>query len=212
MKATLFAILLVIGLAFFTTQMYAQHEHPTGNMPMESDADAHSGHEMHSDAEKPVSDKARCAFEGMMMKKSAMASMEHGDETVYFCNEAQKKMFQKDPKKYVKKIAVGTHHITMNSLTTKEYMDMMNSMGMGKMMKKGAPNDTHWISAYLDVHGQPMELAGITAKITTPGGKTTLKELEYNKMMKAYTGRLSLIESGKYKLSLLLESSGIEMP
>ena len=210
MKATLLAILLVIGLAISTTQMYAQHEHPTGDMPeghtMKSDADARS------DEEKPASDKARCAFEGMMMKKSAMASMEHGDETLYFCNEAQKEMFQKDPEKYVKKIAVGTHHITMNSLTIKEYMDMMNSMGMSKMMKKGDPNDTHWISAYLDVHGEPMELAGITAKLTTPGGKTTLKELKYDKMMKAHTGRLSLIESGKYKLSLLLESSGIEMP
>ena len=78
--------------------------------------------------------------------------------------------------------------------------------------EEGDPNDTHWISAYLDVHGQPMELAGITAKITAPDGKTTLKELKYSKMLKTYTGGLSLLQSGKYKLSLLLESSGIEMP
>ena len=83
---------------------------------------------------------------------------------------------------------------------------------MGSMMKKGDANETHWIGAYLDVHGQPTELAGITAKITAPDGKTTLKELQYNKMLKTYTGRLSLLQSGNYKLSLLLESSGIEMP
>jgi len=210
MKSTWLATLMIIGLVAFTTLTSAQEhdhssmsEHPTSEPSM-------SGHDMHSNAEKSVSDKARCAIEGMMMKKSVMKPLEHGDETLYFCSEAQKAMFQKVPKRYLKKLTVGHNQVLMNTLTMKEYMDMMKSMGMGRMMKKPGANDTHWISTYLDVDGQPVELSGITAKIVTPGGKTVLQELKYDKMMKTYTGNLSLPESGKYKISLLLESSATE--
>ncbi len=205
MKLTWLATLMIIGLVAFTTLTSAQEhdsmsEHPTSEGSM-------SGHDMGSSAEKSVSDKARCAIEGMMMKKTAMVPMEHGDETLYFCNEEQKAMFQKAPKRYLKKLTVGNYQVLMNTLTMKEYMDMM-----GRMAKKAGANDTHWISTYLDVDGKPVELSGITAKIITPGGKTVFKKLTYDKMLKAYTGNLSLPGSGKYKVSLLLESSATEMP
>ena len=142
-----------------------------------------------------------------MMKKSAMVPLEHGEETLYFCNEVQKTAFQKNPKQYLKKIPMGHHHIAMNTLTIKEYVDTM-----GSMAEKGGPNDTHWVSAYLDVDGNTIELPSITVKLIAPNGNATLQELKYNKMLKTYTGNLSLLESGDYKLSLLLESQGITMP
>ncbi len=212
MKSTWLATLMIIGLVAFTTLTSAQEhdhssmsEHPTSEPSM-------SGHDMHSSAEKSVSDKARCAYDSMMMKKTAMMPLKHGDETLYFCNEEQKTAFQKSPKRHLKKLAFGHHHILMNTLTMKEYMGMMQSMGMGRMMKKAGANDTHWVSAYLIVDEQSVELPGITAKIVTPGGKAVFQELKYDKMMKSYTGNLSLPGSGKYKVSLLLESSATEMP
>lgn len=213
MKAKWFAALLVIGLVIFIGHLNAE-EHPHGMGESEEHPHGMKEHDenTHSDTKKSNSDKARCAFEGMMMNKSAMVALKHGDETLYFCTESQKAAFQKSPKKYIKKLAIGEHHINMNTLTMKEYRDMMEDMGMAKMMKKSDPNDTHWISAYIDVEGHSVELAGMTVKVTTPKGKTKLEELKYDKMMKTFTGNLSLLESGKYKISLLLESSEITMP
>lgn len=208
MKANWLATLMIIGLIAFTfiVQAGAQEhdhssmsEHPT------------SSHTMESGTEKSVSDKARCAYDGMMMKKTAMVPLKHGEETLYFCNEEQKAIFQKAPKRYLKKLAIGNQHILMNTLTMKEYMGMMGSMGMGRMAKKGGASDTHWISAYL-VSEHPADLAGIAVKVVSPNGKTAFQELKYDKMMKTYAGNISLLESGKYKVSLLLESSATEMP
>ena len=222
MKASCLATLLVIGLAGFSlaTQLYAQeHDHSAHSMEADKaqggddhSADVSAGHSMESDQKKSSSDKARCAYDGMMMKKSAMVPMEHGEETLYFCSEEQKAIFEKDPKRYLKKLPIGHHHVLMNMLTMKEYMDMMEGMGMGKMAKKAGHDDTHWVGAYAIVGGHSVEVAGMTVKIVSPGGKTTLKELEYDKMMKTYTGNLSLSESGEYKLSVLLESAAVLVP
>ena len=54
----------------------------------------HSMHSMYHSANKEASDKARCAYDGMMMKAEAMKEMKHGDETLYFCNEEQMMAFQ----------------------------------------------------------------------------------------------------------------------
>lgn len=144
-----------------------------------------------------------------MMKKSSMVPMKHGDETLYFCSEGQKEMFQKSPKRYLKKIKMhGQTMFLMNVLTTKEYTGMMESMGMGKMMKKSGPNDTHWLSVYLAGEHE-MELPGLAVKVVSASGKTKLQGLKYDKMMKAYTGNVSLLESGEYKLSVLVESAAV---
>jgi len=207
MKATWLVTLLVIGLTSlsFATQLYAQHEHPGEKM----EGHEHPGQAMESDKPKASSDKARCALEGMMMKKSSMVPMKHGDETLYFCSEGQKEMFQKSPKRYLKKIKMhGQTMFLMNVLTTKEYTGMMESMGMGKMMKKSGPNDTHWLSVYLAGEHE-MELPGLAVKVVSASGKTKLQGLKYDKMMKAYTGNVSLLESGEYKLSVLVESAAV---
>ena len=222
MKASCLATLLVIGLASFslTAQLYAQeHDHSAHSMEAnkEQGGDDHSahvssGHSMESDKKKSSSDKVRCAYDGMMMKKSAMVPMEHGHETLYFCSEEQNAVFEKNPKRHLKKLPIGHHHVFMNTLTVKEYMDMMEGMGMGKMAKKAGPSDTHWVSAYFIARGHSVEVPGMTVKIVSPGGKTSLKELRYDKMMKTYIGNLSLPESGEHKLSVLLESSAVIVP
>lgn len=168
----------------------------------------HSSHSMEAETK---TDMVRCAYDGMMMKASAMVSMKHGDETMYFCNKEQMEAFHKSPKKYLRKMNVGGLHVLMNVLTMKEYMDMMKNMGMGMMAKMGDPNDTHWVNVYL-ASEQPVELSGIAVKLVAPGGKTSFKDLKYDKMMKGYTGKLSFLESGKYKLHALVGMPGIEMP
>lgn len=200
MKAIWLVTLLIIGLAVFSfaTQIYAQGDH--------------SMHDMGSDKSKASSDKARCAIEGMMMKKSSMVDMEHGDETLYFCSEGQKAMFQKSPKRFLKKIKMhGQTMLLMNVLTMKEYMGMMKSMGMEKMMKKSGPDDTHWLNVYL-AEGHEVELSGLAVKIVSASGKTKFQGLKYDKMMKTYTGNVSLLESGEYKLSVLVETAAVAMP
>ena len=195
MKTIWLITTLIIGLVTFSAfaQMEGhQHEQPAHSM-------------------EKSTDKARCAYDGMQMKASAMVSMEHGDETLYFCNEEQMKAFHKSPKKYLKKAAIGDLHVLMNVLTVKEYMGMMQSMGMGGMVKMGDKKATHWINVYLASEESPT-LSGIAVKVVASNGEASFKELEYNKMMKGYTGQLALPESGKYKLHALLGLPGIEMP
>ncbi len=216
MKATWLVTLLIIALAssLFVAELYAQHDHSAHSMEADKEESGgdHSMHNMESGKSETSSDKARCALEGMMMKKAMMVPMEHGDETLYFCSEGQKDVFEKSPKRYLKKVKIhGQTMFLMNVLTTKEYMDMMESMGMGKMAKKGGPNDTHWLSAYL-VGEHQMELSGLAVKAVSASGKTSFQELKYDKMMKTYTGNVSLLESGEYKLGLLVESEAIVVP
>lgn len=201
MKTIWLVTLLVVGLATFTivAQVSAQHEHPTGSM-----------HSMESSMQGHSTDKARCAYDGMQMKTSAMVPMKHGDQTLYFCNEEQKAAFQKNPERYLKKVAIGKIHAFMHVLTMKEYMDMMGNMGMGKMAKMDNPNNTHRLSIYLAEEPQE-KLAGITVKVIAPDGKASFHELKYDKMMKSYVGSFSFLESGKYKVSLLLGSPEIDI-
>lgn len=195
MKTIWLITTLIIGLVTFSA--FAQME------AHQSDQPAHS-------MEKST-DKVRCAYDGMLMKASAMVSMKHGDETLYFCNEEQMQAFQKSPKRYLKKAAIGDLHVLMNVLTVKEYMDMMQSMDMGGMVKMGDEKATHWINVYLASEESPT-LSGIAVKVVEPNGEASFKELEYSKMMKGYTGQLALPEGGKYKLHSLLGLPGIEMP
>ncbi len=98
-------------ISAFVLVVYAQHEH---GMEME-----HGGKAL---------DKARCAIEGMEMKKSAMVKMEHHGGTLYFCSKEQMEMFKKNPTKYLKVISIGDVDININILTMKEHMDVMETM------------------------------------------------------------------------------------
>jgi hypothetical protein len=125
------------------------------------------GHGMEMRHEGQTSDKARCAIDGMEMKKSAMVKMEIPNSTrnnarlrlsgefgygstLYFCSQKQMEMFQKNPQKYLRIVSIGDVDANINILTMKEYRDMMNDMGMGSMMNmEDMDKATHYISAYL---------------------------------------------------------------
>ena len=54
-------------------------------------------------AEKKVGEEFTCPIDGMRMKVTEQTpTAEYQGETYYFCNEADKQAFLKDPKQYVK--------------------------------------------------------------------------------------------------------------
>ncbi len=201
MKFIGLTIILVFGLAIFA--IFADFN---GNAVAQTGS-SHQGHSMQAmgkSAQKQNSDTGRCAYDGMLMMKSMMVPLKQGDETLYFCNEDQKKAFQKSPERYLKKVAVGNTYAFLNVLTMKEYTDMMG-------MKRENQNDTHWLSAYLDGNPQ-VKVSGIAVKVTTPDGKVSFQELKYDNMMKTYAGNFSFPEGKKYKVQLLLETPEIDVP
>lgn len=211
MKANWLFTLAIIGLVSSSFAISYAQEHSGMNMKS-MEMGEHDQSTMQSmEKGASTSDKVHCAYDGMMMKKSAMMSMKHGEETLYFCNKEQMDAFQKSPKRYLKKVNIGRTPLLMNVLTMKEYKDVMENMGMGKMMKKPGANDTHWLSVYLAGEHE-MELPGFAVKVVSPKGKTEFQELKLDKMMKTYTGNVSLLESGEYKLSLLMASPEITVP
>ena len=87
---------------------------------------------------------------------------------------------------------------------------MMASMGMEKMAKVKDPNATHYLSVHL-AKEVPVEIQGVVAKVTAADGQASFHELSYDKMMKSYTGNLSLLKAGKHRISLLFASSEVEL-
>jgi len=196
MKSAFLLIIFVTALSIFTLgvlpQMgFTQHHQATQSMDL--------------NIQKRDLDTARCAYDGMLMMKSMMVSLKQDNETLYFCNEEQKKAFQKNPKAYLKKVSIGKIHAFLNILNIKEYSRMM---GIKKMENQ---NDTHWFSAYLADDPQ-LKISGITVGIISPDGKASYQELKFDNMMKTYTGNFSLPEGKKYKIKLLLETPEIEVP
>ncbi len=208
MKSTWLVTLLILGLATFAAIAQMQEMQEMQEMQGSDSKGSTRKGDMQSSG---MSDKARCAYDGMLMKTSAMVPMKHGDATLYFCNEEQMNAFRKHPERYLKKIMIGNTHAFMHVLTIKEYKDMMQNMGMGKMVKIKDPNATHHLVAYL-AEEPSVKAGGLAVKIAEPDGKTSFRELTYDKMIKSYVGNVSLIKNGKYKLNLLLASSEIMLP
>lgn len=46
---------------------------------------------------------AKCAVDGMLMNKADMLAFSYKEKTYYVCGEEEKKMFLKNPDKYLKK-------------------------------------------------------------------------------------------------------------
>ena len=202
MKLMGLTIILISGLAVFA--MFMEFH---GNAAAQT-GDPHQGHSMQgmgSSAKKSGSDTDRCAYDGMLMMKSMMVPLKQGNETLYFCSEEQKKAFQKDSARYLKKIAIGNTNAFLHVLTMKEYNGMM---GIKKAEKQ---DETHWLSAYLADDSQ-VKVSGITVKVIAPDGKASYQELKYDNMMKTYAGNFSLPEGKKYKIQLLLETPEIDVP
>ena len=200
-------------ISAFMLVVYAQH-----GMEMRE-------HGMETMHEGQASDKARCAIDGMEMKKSAMVEMEHHGRTLYFCSQEQMEMFKKDPTKHLRVISIGDVDVNINILTMKEYMDVMETMGMGDMMKmEGMDKATHYISAYLTdkktgisiaVHsvdknsGKKTEKFKIQIVITSPDGKVQKPQMKFVDMMKYHAAGFNLAKSGNYKIKVILEAADI---
>ncbi len=191
-------------ISTFALVVYAQHD-----MEMKE-------HGMEMKHEGQASDKARCAIEGMDMKKSAMVKMEHHGGTLYFCSKEQMEMFKKNPTKYLKVISIGDVNVNINILTMKEHKDIMDAMGMGGMMKmEGMGKATHYISAYLTDKKTGASIAthsvdNIQIVITSPDGKVQKPQMKFVDMMKYHAAGFNLAKSGNYKIKVILEAADIE--
>jgi len=201
----LFTTMFIISA--FVLVAYAQHDH---NMDM-----GEHGMEMKGE-------KARCAIEGMEMKKSAMVKMEHHDRTLYFCSKKEMEKFTKNPTKYLRVISIGDVDVNINILTMKEYKDVMNSMGMGGMMKmEKTGKATHHISAYLTdrktgtsipayAADKKTEKFKIRIVIISPDGKVQKPLMKFDKMMKYHASPFNLKKGANYKIKVILEAPNVE--
>ena len=207
---------IVIISTFVGLVAYAQHTH-----------DMESGeHGMEMMHEEQSSDKARCAIDGMEMKKSAMVEMEHHGRMLYFCSKKQMEIFKKNPTKYLKVVSIGDVDVNVNILTMKEYKDMMNAMGMGGMMKmEGMDKATHYISAYLTDKktgasipaysmdkntGEKTENFKIQVVIISPDSKVQKPFMKFVDMMKYHAAGFNLVKNSNYKIKVILEAADIE--
>ena len=196
MKFTTAILGLALAVGFLLTISAIQAEH-------HEQGHDHAGHQ--HDAKK--SDKVRCAMVGMMMKATAMTKMTHNGKTYYFCNAKQAQMFKAHPDKYLKQISLGPITFNLNLVTVKEYKEMMQSMGMGGMMKMDAmKGKTHRLSVYTKVHHHdlPLEGASLALQITDAKGKATTVPLTYNKMMKTYDAFVAVPAGGIRQIRVLM--------
>jgi len=198
---SIIALAFVFGVLFFISFLNAGDEAHKHEQP---------GHETHHAAE----DKVRCAFDGMMMKASAMTKITHKGKTFYFCNQKQADMFKANPKKYLKQIPLGHLTFNLNVLSVDEYKEMMTDMGMGSMIKMDAmKGKTHHISVYLTQHNQDIKLDDVelALQITNDSGKATTVPLKYNKMMKTYDAYVAMPSGGKYKIQVIITTSEVSV-
>lgn len=142
---------------------------------------------------------APCAYDGMLMKKSAYkVKADYKGETLYFCTVNQKKAFMKNPSRYRKKIKAANLVIILNFMTSKEHMTAMKDMGM--KMDHSKMHGNHHISALVyDTEKKKFQkYARVTLKLTGPGGKTITKRLPYMASMMHFGADLNL-QKGIYK-------------
>jgi YHS domain-containing protein len=220
--STIFVISTFVGL-----MVYAQPKGEAVGERSEHTHDMESGeHGMEMMPEGQASDKARCAIDGMEMKKSAMVEMEHHGRMLYFCSKKQMEMFKKNPKKYLRVVSIGDVDVNINILTMKEYKDMMNAMGMGGMMKmEGMDKATHYINAYLTDKktgasipaysidkntGKKTENFKIQVVIISPDSKVQKPFMKFIDMMKYHAAGFNLTKGSNYKIKVILEAADIE--
>ena len=153
-----------------------------------------------------ASDMVRCAYDGMEMKASAMKNAKVKGETLYFCNDAQKKAYVKDPGRYRSKTKVGGLAAVVNFLTHKQHDNAMKAMGMKP--KKGHKG-THHVSVYLqDAKGKNVKPKKVLLRITNPKGKAVTGPLKWTSSMTNYASDFDLGAKGTYKVAVMLLHAG----
>ena len=192
------AFALVLGApALFSVAATAQH-----------DADMHASHAEEPDANAT----ARCPIDGMKMRAAGMTPFEHGDATLYFCSQAQADMFAADPARYYKTSTLGDMTLHMSVLTTDEYIAMMKSMGMGRMVDTAKfEGKTHHVTVWVTVGDTEPDLksAGLALRVVGPGASPT--GLRYNKMLKTYEAAIAASGDGEQKVAVVITTPPVSL-
>ena len=148
----------------------------------------------------------RCAYDGMEMKASVMKKATVKGETLYFCNDAQRKAYVKNGNKYRVKAKVGSLSAVVNFLTHKEHAGAMKAMGMEI---KGKQKGTHHVSVYLrDAKGKDVKPTKILLRIKGPKGKAITTALMWMSSMTHYGADFDLGAKGNYKITVMMLHAG----
>ncbi len=158
--------------------------------------------------------KARCPIDGMKMKASGMVKVEHDDADLYFCGKQQADMFLKDPTRYYKTIGLGDLVVHMSVLTTDEYVAMMKSMGMGRMVDAAnLAGTTHHVTVWVTEGDMEPALdgAGLALHVVGPDGAMSATALKRNKMMKTYDAAITAPGDGEQKVAVVITTPPVSL-
>lgn len=198
------ACALILGATgLIVAAAYAQHDH---------DAPTEDGHAsppaMHSDM------KARCAIDGMKMKASGMVKVELDDSDLHFCNQQQADMFLADPSRHYKTAKVGELVVHMSVLTTDEYVAMMDTMGMARMVDAAKlAGKTHHVTAWVTEGDTEPALDGVELALNAIGadGAISTTALTYNKMMKTYDAAIAAQGDGEHEVAVVITTPPVSL-
>ncbi len=179
-------------------------------------AQAQHDHASHAAEATPPASKAtaRCPIDGMKMRASGMTPWEHDGDTLYFCSQAQADMFAADPHRYYKTSRLGDMTLHMSVLTTDEYVAMMESMNMCRMVDAAKlVGRTHHVSVWV-THGDAepnLKGAGLALRAVASGGEASTTALRYNKMMKTYDAAIAAPGDGEQKLAVVITTPPVSL-
>ncbi len=179
-------------------------------------AAARAQHDHGSHAAEPPqpASKARCPIDGMRMRTLGMTPLERDGATLYFCSQAQADMFAADPDRYYKTSKLGEMTLHMSVLTTDEYVAMMESMGMGRMVDAAKLADkTHHVSVWF-THGDgepDLKGSGLALRAVGPGGAASTTALRLNKMMKTYDAAIAARGDGEQKVAVVITTPPVSL-
>ncbi|MAF12112.1 hypothetical protein CMK11_16835 [Candidatus Poribacteria bacterium] len=208
---TLFRAAGAFALALGATGMivaaaYAQHDH---DVPApDAHASTHAEHAANSDM------KARCPIDGMKMKASGMVKVEHDGADLYFCGQQQADMFLKDPARYYKTSKLGDLVVHMSVLTKDEHVQMMKSMGMGRMVDAAKLEaKTHHVTVWVTEGDREPALdgAGLALQIVGTDGAMSTTTLKRNRMMKTYDAAITAQGDGEQKVAVVITTPPVSL-
>ena len=193
------SVRIAMALVLSATPALAQMRHDHADM------DEHG--ESH-DAPQEVT-KARCAYDAMLMKTSAMVESEIDGLPTYFCTEQQADAYAKDPTRYRSQIKLGHLRINVNVLTASEHAEVMRAMGMGSMEEKS--DRSHHTAVYITQHGQDIQLEDVklALRVTDADGATRVVPMKFNKMMKTFDAAIDLRDGEEHELGVLMTTPSV---
>ncbi|MBT7099462.1 hypothetical protein HN937_18955 [Candidatus Poribacteria bacterium] len=197
------ALALTLGATgLITAAAYAQHDH------------AAPAHDAHAGDTTTPDMKARCPIDGMKMKASGMVKVEQADTALFFCTQAQADMFLEDPARYYKTSTLGDLVVHMSVLTKDEYVQMMKSMGMGRMVDAAKlAGTTHHVTVWVtEGDTEPaLDGAGLALHVVGPDGAMSATALKRNEMMKTYDAAITAQGDGEQKVAVVITTPPVSL-